>query len=193
MRPSPWIGLVTVALLGAAGLLQAADKPGKAPPVPPDIETWEVTGYGQSVRDAERDAAEKARVLVEDFLLTKHPDLGWAPSAAYLRQSNVVSTLGKPVETEFEHAGKVWMVKMRVEIGPSQMKDMQVLARQQRQQIRHRLAGWVLLGVILLLAVGIGYLRLEDATRGHLTGTLRVSALALASLIVAGIWWLAQT
>jgi hypothetical protein len=190
--------LLTALLLGAPATLQAAGRkeaPAQPAPVPvrAALVAWdEPPCRGLTSQDAEKFALNEAARSVQEYLSQQYPGLGWVPSVAYLRRTGIVNMSGPPVELT-EDIGVVYEVKMRVEISQEQMKDMLLLARQQRQQLRHRLAGWVLLGVVLLLAVGIGYLRLEDATRGHLTGTLRVGAIVVAALIVGGIWWFAQT
>jgi hypothetical protein len=48
----------------------------------------------------------------------------------------------------------------------------------------------VLAGLVALLVVAGGYLRLEEATRGYYTTLLRAAAVAFLALVGAGLWLL---
>jgi hypothetical protein len=188
----------SLVLLLSAGLLWAADRRNPAPPPPAaaadsDDDPWVVRGSGQTVADADKDALNQAAEKVRQHLAESHPELGgWVPTPDFLTQNGAVKKIGSPKEFLSEFSGPVWIVKMRVDLGQPQIQKMLTHAREQRMQGRHRLAAWVLLGAVLLLGVAMGYLRVEDATRGHLTGTLRVVTALVGSAIIAGIWWFAR-
>ena len=46
----------------------------------------------------------------------------------------------------------------------------------------------MLAGLVVLLLVGAGYLRLEDMTRGYATQLLRMSAFTVVALAAAALW-----
>jgi hypothetical protein len=75
--------------------------------------------------------------------------------------------------------------QVRVEITGRYLQEVQKLAREERMQQRHLLLARVLVGLVALLMVVAGYLRLEDATRGYYTTLLRVAAVGI--LVLAGL------
>jgi hypothetical protein len=67
---------------------------------------------------------------------------------------------------------------------------MQRLARQGRMESRHLILARILGGLVAMLLVLGGYLRLEEATRGYYTSLLRLSAVGVLTAVGAGLWLL---
>ena len=66
-----------------------------------------------------------------------------------------------------------------------QKEEMQQVAREHRMKERQGLVARVLAGLVALLLVAGGYLRLEEATRGYYTTLLRGAALVVLALVGA--------
>jgi hypothetical protein len=144
----------------------------------------EFTGYGSTVKDAEASVLEQA----QDWL-NEHVDVGWKPSADYLRQKGLVH-FGEPAEETLEHAGHVYVVKGQLEVNSTQAEEMRQVARGQRMVQRHLVFARILGGLVCLFVVAGGYLRLEEATRGYYTTLLRLAALTVLALVGVGLWLL---
>jgi hypothetical protein len=181
MRPAAWLRLFAVFAL--AGLLTPAALAGnrqnglqKKP-----VLKEEFTGYGKTVKDAEAHALEQAHAW-----MAQHANFGWTPSAEYLRERGLVR-FGDPTEEEFEKAGLMKVVKGDLEVTPEQAREIQQHARQERMSSRHLLLAKVLGGLVCLLLVVGGYLRLEEATRGYYTRALRLGALGILAVVLLGL------
>jgi len=200
MRPSSWFCLLAAVLAGAVHVSLAQARPhwawlsraeGRAPaairPAPQvPNPTWIEDGYGASEADARDVALKKAEDSVEEHLKRLYGSKGWKVSADYLRQMQVVR-FEKPEEVELTPGQRVVKVRAVVELTPSYLEAMQGVVRQQRVEQRHLVLARVLAGLVVLLLVGAGYLRLEEATRGYYTTVLRVAALGLVAVIGLGL------
>jgi hypothetical protein len=85
----------------------------------------------------------------------------------------------------------VHVASLRVEVTSRLLEDAAEQARRLRMTERHRSLALGLAGVVALLLLTAGYLRLEDATRGFLTIPLRVSAAILAVAVIGAFLLLA--
>jgi hypothetical protein len=81
------------------------------------------------------------------------------------------------------------VVHAKLLITRPQFDKMQDQARQDVRQHRQVMLFRVLAGLVALLLVLGGYLRLEEATRGYYTGLLRLTAAVLLLFVAAGLWY----
>jgi hypothetical protein len=140
-------------------------------------------GYGETAQDAQRHALDQAR----DWMADNVP-LGWAPDkdhAEVMRERGYV-TFEEPKQIDLPHSGPMKVVKAHLDITQMQAAQIQEQALKQRSQERSGILARVLVGLVALLLVAGGYLRLEEATRGYYTTALRVTAIGLLVLVVLG-------
>ncbi|HWG43787.1 MAG TPA: hypothetical protein VN688_13505 [Gemmataceae bacterium] len=142
----------------------------------------EFTGYGKTVKEAETDAITNSCQWLEE-----HAGLGWSPDAQYLRLHNMIRSEGEPTDEVFEHAGPMKVVKMKLTITTDQARAIQKQAQQQRMKSRQWLSLLGLGGLLCLLGVVGGYLRLQEATKGYCTRQLRIAAIGVIIVIVLGL------
>jgi hypothetical protein len=197
---SIWVGLVVSAVLFAGGCnsrSQAGNRKGPARAVkaqaelPPDREEDIVTGYGVNAAKARERALVMAQERVRAQLAEK---LGtaWRPSEDILDPENleskgVIRSLGEPVGLTLKDGD--WLVaKYHVRLTRPYLQEAARVARQQHMSDRHLLAARVLIGLVALLLVVTGYLRLEELTRGYATTMLRASAVGVLLVVGLGLW-----
>lgn len=185
MRHAHWLRLI---VLGA--LISGTSAPTALaqirPPAKP-VYTEKFTGYGLTVKDAEASALEQAC----DWL-AKPERLGWAPTPEYLREKNMVRVTERgeqefKVAQDFAQGGRMQKVTMQLDVYAEQARDIQKQARQARIPMRHLLLARVLGGLVALLIVVGGYLRLEEATKGYCTRLLRIAAVGIVVLILLAV------
>ena len=189
MRVAGWLRLAALCLIAvnvpASGSLAAAQPSSTENPLKPSLQE-EFTGYGKTVKEAENDAIAQSCQWME-----KHPDLGCSPGAQYLRVHNMIRPEGEPSDKVFESAGSMKVVKMKLTVSSEQAREIRKQAQVQAQQQRMKSHQWLsllaLIGVVCLLGVVGGYLRLEEATKGYYTRLLRVAAIGAFILIVLGL------
>jgi hypothetical protein len=178
MRNPCWIGLLAVALW--AGVVERAA-------------AEQVQGIGRSAAAARAVALEKAQdaVLAQ---LRKRLGEDWQPISGqldpeYLQRLGVIRPEGEPTRLQDPEASKEdWVATFQVEVTDRLLKQVNQEERKQRMMARYGLAGRVLAGLVVLLLVTTGYLRLELLTAGYYTRLLRVGAVALVALAVIGLW-----
>lgn len=149
-----------------------------------------VVGVGKTVADAEEDALEQARKGILAYFAEQYGDADLKLTPAKLRALEVARRDGEPLELNLERAGLSWEVKLKVELTPESVREIQKLAREQRMEERQRLAARWLGGLLAVLLVMFGYLRLEDATRGYHTTLLRLAALGVLTAAGLFLWQL---
>ena len=198
---SIWVGLVVLAVLftGLHGLRSEAGNrkmPARAEKAqaetPPDSEKDLAKGYGLDAAKARERAMEKAQELVREQLAEK---LGTAfrPGAEvldpeYLTRFEVVRSVGEPVG-EPTTKGETLVATYRVRVTPDYLREVARAVRHQQMNDRHLLAGRVLIGLVAVLLVVTGYLRLEDLTRGYATTILRAAAVVILMVVGLGLSW----
>jgi hypothetical protein len=157
------------------------------PPAPPVFEA-KADGYGIKEEDATEDAIKDACHKVQEFLAKQYGEK-FTPTEEELRSKQIVGT------PEFETADNLTLTQdaakkpvikavVPVKLTAEQAKDFREEARKQRVGGRMKTTGVVLAGLIALLLVGGGYLRLEEATKGYYTTLLRVGALTLLGILI---------
>jgi hypothetical protein len=185
MRISTWLRLAALCLL--AGSLSAFPSPLAARPPAPEpkkpLYHEEFIGYGTTELAAQRDALSQACSWVEQNVA-----LGWTPHPEYLVTQKIVQFCD-PEEKKFEPPmNDMKVVKMQLDITDSQYRDIQKQAQQVRMKERQYTSLLVLIGVVGLLGVIGGYLRLDEATKGYCTRLLRIAAIGVVVVIVAGLF-----
>ena len=183
------VGLIAVSLgssIARAGMhlrFPPFGRPGVAPPRP--IIVKEFDGYHDT-----DEGAEKAALQAVQEWVTKDLRIGWTPPVEYLRAKGMVR-VGEPTTAENlkDLSRTVKRVHVTLLITRPQLEEMQDRARQEVRQHRQAVSFRVLAGLVVLLLVLGGYLRLEEATRGYYTGLLRITAASLVLLVAAGLWY----
>lgn len=172
-------GMLTLGVAGSTAA--AADLPVPAGGfVRPDYPAWEVEGFGKTAEAAREDALKQAREKVVEHLSQKYG------SPVLLREDTLqrmTQEVGPPKEEELPVSGLVMKVTLTVQVKPEHVQEWQQQARELRMGERQRVAGLGLGGVVVLLLVVVGYLRLEDATKGYYTTWLRLAAASVLGLV----------
>jgi hypothetical protein len=192
-------GLVLV--LGLSVSEAGGRKPRKqsrpAPPAPAVKQQTgiEVDGIGRNEREARKHALEHAQERVADLLREKVGDPSWQPPADvlapdFLDQEGVVAEVGKPerdpkVRVEGD---ETWVARYKVQLTDDYLHKVDTRARQERVSDRQLFLGRVLAGLLAVLLVTTGYLRLEEMTRGYATKLLRLAAFVVLALAGLAIW-----
>jgi hypothetical protein len=183
--------------------------------LPPNSKLLTVKGWGlcepnddedaaqkQSLAASEKQAKDKARAAVIDFLHTQEPPILWEPDLDYVYR-NCMRGMGEPKRCASDDDKEMKMLcwLWPVAITPQQLDDMRredahfrvVMAVRERTATAEtrmvELSRVVGLAVLGLLGV-CGFIRLEEWSRG--TKQRRLLRVALASLLcVGGVgWWL---
>jgi hypothetical protein len=184
------LSLLLLSLASSAGRSQPRPLRGKPRAAAKAIEPppkWEVKGLGETMEEAEKDALARARTLVEEYLRARQPPVRWSPPLAYLRDHLVV---GEPQEGKPEKIvtpKRVYEMKSwtwTVSVPPDEYRQLVKEDRQARSAERMLLAGKVMGGLVLLLALTAGYLRLTEGQQGGCPRWLR---LALAGAAAVGV------
>jgi hypothetical protein len=200
MRPTFWFSLV--ALCVVASLVRSSLSHADArPPAPagsakaagrPIAHKEDVQGKGQTPDEARTSAVERARYVIAAYLESEFGEAEYTPTAAYLHAARIVP-LPQDIDAKqvpADEFGRTYKADVKVELTQEQVKEMRAQARQQRVEQRQHWMGLGLAGVMSLLLVAAGYLRLEEATKGYYTGLLRLSALGVLALAGFFIWHL---
>ncbi len=191
MRISDWLHLLVFCLL--AGGIQASCSAQSPHPKPPKVEKIRIQekfkGYGLTPKEAEVDAVRRA-----SRWLAENTDFGWSPPPEYLYEKGMVAFDGEPDVKKFDVAegiskdGTMYVVSMQLTIKESQVPDIQKQAQHQRMKERQKHSLFGLIGAVALIVVVGGYLRLEEATKGYYTRLLRIAAISVLVVIVAGLF-----
>jgi hypothetical protein len=170
----------------AGGGAKVKSSPGSAAAV-----SFEETGYGVTEILAKKHALEKLRVDVNDWLLDHHPDLADLHLLSQGELEGMVRKYGdaqpfkrpanKDGPDELDDAQMV-QITLKAELTKSDLGALKDQARQHVAQRRQGQLGRGLLGAIAILAVGTGYLRLEEKVGRH-KRKLGVAALGILGLV----------
>jgi len=164
-----------------------------AAPSPSD-RTPQVSGFGQTPKDAQQQALESAHAWVAVYLEDRFPGLGWSPTPEYLVRIGSVR-VDQPKEVELKDLGKGYEAVAHIDVTDPKLAVMQEQVNEARRKSlapivseRHLIVGRVLAGLVAVFLVMAGYLRLEELTRGYYTTLLRLGAGAVLALTVLGLF-----
>jgi hypothetical protein len=183
-----------VSLSWASSQAQKKQRPAQpAPQRPAEKSDDMVDGFGPNAIAARDRALEHAQERVEELLLKRFAETGWKPApeqltADYLLHYGVVQPQGEPTRAKGLNDERAMVARYKVQLTPEYLHEVQRIAREQRVQERHLVLARVLGGLVVLLLVVAGYLRLEDMTRGYATQMLRLVAVGLVALAAAVLW-----
>jgi hypothetical protein len=145
--------------------------------------SWTVTAWGKTPQDGNEVALDKALKEVESYLARQDPPVHWKPSRDWVDR-NLVKTRHQEVKVlNDEDLGDGYDVTLKVEVGPKQYREILERDREERVKQRDLLLARILAGVVALLVAVVGYLRLDEATKGYYTLWLRLGALGLVGAV----------
>ena len=198
---SIWVGLLVLAGLCAGLVGLRSEAANRKPPAravktqaetPPDREEDIVKGYGLDAVAARERALEKAQERVREQLAEK---LGtfWRPSKEvldpeYLVSVGVVRSIGEPAVGPTVDDQRLLVAQYHVRVNRTYLQEVSRVVRQQQMSDRHLIAGRILIGLLAVLLVVTGYLRLEELTRGYATTMLRAAAVVVLLVVGLGLW-----
>jgi hypothetical protein len=145
-------------------------------------ETAKVPALGENLKQAEDVALWIARDKVCEYLHEKTPLSDWTPSVAYVKEKLVKES------SEQGKDPKSWVVHVVITEGDYQ--EMLRLDRAVRAQQRMFWLGKILAGIVIALTAVVGYLRLDEWTKGYYTTWLRLGVVSLLGGIGIGLWWI---
>jgi hypothetical protein len=181
-----------------------APKPTKEPSQARPEPNWEVTdcrGWGQTEDEAaEYAASHSAREKVEKYLRERvTPPLPWTPSTKYVRDRLLKKESAKRCEEGDQKMDlgrgpedvKCWT--FTVAVGPRELEELRrqeadhraELARQARARVatgRLDLATRVLAGLVVFLLALVGYIRLDEWTKGYYSRWLAAGLITMTLL-----------
>ena len=153
--------------------------------------SWTITAWGKTVQDGNEVALDKAQKEFESFLARQDPPVHWKPARDWIDQNLVKSRHQEVKNLPDAELGEGYDVTLKLEVGPKQYREILENDRQERVQQRELLLARVLAGVVALLIAVVGYLRLDEATKGYYTLWLRLGALGLVGAVAAALLILA--
>jgi hypothetical protein len=184
-------GLVIFWVVGADADAQTAPSPA---PWPHEVQGNSPDGV-QKARDI---ALQNARQAVLDYLRGQRPPLqSWEPSVDDIRADLIESERSLPTVTE----GGYVFHRVTLTLKPPDLKRFRALDKEAHQRLeRHEreirraertlLAAKTLVGILLLLAVTLIYIRIDDWTRRAYTRWLQAAAVVLLAGTSIGLWML---
>jgi hypothetical protein len=167
--------------------------PEAAQPAPPKEPLWkaEISGQGTSPQAARQEAIKNAAEKLSAHLRARYPDFKYIPSPQFLIDQKMVDegrdekmTLSDPAAPE------VTLHTLVVEMREDHLNQLLVKDRQERGHERLWEAGHVLGGLLVMLIALVGYVRLDDWTKGYFSLPLKLGALSLAVAGPVVCWWL---
>ena len=195
MPSSRWIAVAAfVLILGSARLaFSAREAPSEPEGGKPKAEF--VEGHGPTAAKARRVAVENAEKRVEELLgrhfAGRRWEIGQPPlDDGTLRQTGVLKEVGTPAPSPAVvfNDQPTFVAKYRVELTEEYLDKVANHVRHERVWERQGLLARILAGLVVLLLVTAGYLRLDEASGGYFTRALRLAALAVvavAALVLA--------
>jgi hypothetical protein len=172
--------LVLIALFGGAGLGRTE-------------EADTVKGYGTDKEAARANALEEAQRQVRKLLPKELGAANWALDAPafspeLLRESGVLREPAPPTREGHLDRERLYVAQYRVVLTQEYLDKVRDMARAEASQRRQLLVGKVLAGIVVVLLVVSGYLRLEEWSRGYATRLLRLAAAIVLALAGLALW-----
>jgi hypothetical protein len=142
-------------------------------------------------------AAEK----LNERLHQRFPGFRWTPTPRFLVEHRLIDN-GRDEKQVLSDAAQILadsekvkvpeMVRhtLTIEVRDAQLSDLLEEDRHERGIERLWLAGRGLGGLLVMLVAIVGYLRLDDWTKGYLSFPLKIGALAVAVAGPVVLWWL---
>ena len=184
-----WWSLAMFWLL--TGYLDAQSGPGKTAPSPP---SWpsEITGYGQTIDEARKEAAiHLAREAAAYLEALRPPVVAWKPSPSFA-EKHFLEPSGRQIsDIVVEGLGprKRWTFPVKPLDAKKLASWNQEAVRQERAYERLLLSAELALVAALLLAGTWAYCYLEERTKGRYTRWLQAASAVLLVVVAAGWWW----
>jgi hypothetical protein len=151
-----------------------------------------VKGWGENKQQAKDYALEKVKDRVEKHLRRQAPGLEWFPPKDYINDHFLKEPAQRRADQdqEVDNVNNVQCWEWTVEVTPQDWEEILRHNRDIRVQRRMGLLGKILAGLLVLLGVAVGYVRLDEWTKGFYTIWLRLAAGGILAAAGTGLWWL---
>jgi hypothetical protein len=191
-------GLVMVSGLGLSVSEASRRKSTRKAPPPPAATARPVEeivdGYGPNAKAARARALENALERIAEILRQEVGDPNWQVPADLLdpekleKEYAVLSEVDKPKPAPEANDDRALVARYKIQLTTDYIDAAQKQAMQERVLARHGLLARLLGGLLAVLLVTAGYLRLEEMTRGYATQLLRLGAFIVLALTGLAIW-----
>lgn len=156
---------------------------------PPSGPILTVVGIGESAKDAEQEALEKAQAEVIALLRQQSPPIEWVPPIDYVKKKLVRGITNEGTKDLPPPVGRVYQVSVRVGLDSETRSEILKLDRHARTSQRMLFLVEILGGIVVVCTAIAGYIRLDELSKGYYTGLLRLAAVGLVAVVVAGLWF----
>ncbi len=163
-------------------------------PAAPKEPLWkaEAVGQGTSPKVARQEAIISAAEKLGAHLRARFPDFKYVPTLDFLVNHKMVDEGRDERLTIEDPAAPQDMTRhtLTVELRQDTLDDLLTADRHERGQERLWEAGHILAGLVVMLIALVGYVRLDDWTKGYFSLPLKLGALSLAVAGPVVCWWL---
>lgn len=160
---------------------------------PAPLWTKQVYGDFQTSSAVARDDALRAAAReLSYYLKSRYPDFRYVPTPQFLLDQRMVDA-GEDETQVINNAPEAPVMvrhKVTIELREGHLESLLEEDRHERSVERLWWAGRGLGGLIIALLALVGYVRLDDWTKGYLTLPLKLGAVIIALVGPAVLWWL---
>jgi hypothetical protein len=160
-------------------------------------EERKVTAEGSSPQAARQEAIRIASERVTEYMRKRFPDFRYVPTTKFMVEHRLVddgnSEKKEPkgaIATSLTSPDEWTMHTLSIDLREPQVEQLLSEDRHERGVERLWEAGHVLSGLIVMLIAFVGYVRLDDWTKGYFSLPLKLGALTLAVAGPVVMWWL---
>jgi hypothetical protein len=150
---------------------------------------WEaaVHGVGVTLEDAKRNALKNAALELTDFLQEQTPPIEWVPSPEFVWRQLKLDWSEDKVRADPDLV-EIHEVELKVEATGKDRDQILQHARHFRVEQRMVWLGWILGGMVLVLAGIAGYIRVDEWSKGYYAAWLRIAAVSFLAAVASGVW-----
>jgi hypothetical protein len=149
-----------------------------------------VLGWGKNQQQAKDHALRNVSDRVEKYLRRHAPGLEWFPPKEYINDHLLKDPERRQDKDQKLQGDLVKCWEWTVEINRQDWQNILQHDRELRLHRRMALLGKILATLVVLLSVVVGYIRLDEWTKGFYTGWLRFAA-GIVAVAGVGLWWFA--
>ena len=142
---------------------------------------WTVTGRGEDLDEARAEALSRAESKVLAYLWERSPKIEWTPDSAYIEEHLIKRPAREAPRLKVADDLKVRQVELDVAITSDDYRDIKEQDRRYTMDRRMLWVGGGLAGLVALFSAVVGFIRVDEWTKGYYTRLLWLGAFVFVS------------